>query len=178
MLHSFHTLESENMDYVLRPATLDDIPFLWDMLYYAAHMSEEGATSSQAAREHPDLNKWVDHWGRAGDRGVIAFDPVTARKLGAAWLRLLPEGFSTGYVDDETPELAIAVMPECIGQGVGSALLAALIDAARAEFPAIVLTVRHGNPARHLYEQHGFVEIDTVANHVGTKSAKMLLKLR
>jgi ribosomal protein S18 acetylase RimI-like enzyme len=166
------------MNFSLRPATLDDVPFLWDMLYYAAHMSEEGATSSEAARDHPDLNKWVDGWGRAGDRGMIAFDPATQRKLGAAWLRLLPEGFSTGYVDDETPELAIAVAPECIGQGVGAALLAALIESVRAEFPAIVLTVRHDNPARRLYERCGFVEIDAVANHVGTKSAKMLLKLR
>ena len=166
------------MNFAVRPATADDVPFLWDMLYYAARMPEEGFTSSEAARGHPSLNKWVDGWGRAGDRGVIAFDPVTLRKLGSAWLRLLPEGFSTGYVDDETPELAIAVLPECIGQGIGSALLAALIDSVKDDVPAIVLTVRHGNPARHLYERHGFVEIDTVANHVGTKSAKMLLKLR
>ncbi len=166
------------MNFSLRPVRLDDIPFLWDMLYYAAHLSEEGATSSDAARVHPSLNKWVDGWGRAGDRGMIAFDPLTQRKLGAAWLRLLPEGFSTGYVDDQTPELAIAVAPECVGQGIGSALLAALIASVQTEFSAIVLTVRHGNPARRLYERHGFVEIDTVDNHVGTKSAKMLLKFR
>ncbi len=164
------------MDFSLRPTTLEDVPFLWDMLYYAAHMSEEGFTSSEAAHDHPSLNKWVDGWGRAGDRGMIAFEPVTQRKLGAAWLRLLPAGFSTGYVDDQTPELAIAVMPECIGQGVGSAMLAALIDSVKDDVPAIVLTVRHGNPARHLYERHGFVQIDTVGNHVGTRSAKMLLK--
>ncbi len=109
---------------------------------------------------------------------MIAFDPVTQRRLGAAWLRQLPAGFSTGYIDDQTPELAIAVEPECIGQGVGSAMLAALIDSVRDVVPAIVLTVRHGNPARRLYERHGFVEADTVTNRAGTRSAKMLLKFR
>ncbi len=166
------------MNFSLRPATLDDVPFLWDMLYYAAHLSEDGVTSSEAARDHPWLDMWVKDWGRAGDQGVIAFDAVTQRKLGAAWLRLLPAGFSTGYIDDHTPELAIAVAPECIGQGVGSAMLGMLIESVKGEVPAIVLTVRHGNPARRLYERHGFVEIDTVTNRVGTKSAKMLLKLR
>jgi hypothetical protein len=52
------------------------------------------------------------------------------------------------------------------------------MDTVRADVPAIVLTVRHGSPARHLYEPHDFVEIDTVINHAGTRSAKMLLKLR
>ncbi len=166
------------MDYSLRPVSRDDIPFLWDMLYYAAHKAEEGVTSSDALHDDPRLNMWVTDWGRAGDCGIIAFDPLTQYKLGAAWLRILPEGFSTGYMDDETPELAIAVAPECTGQGVGSAMLAALIDAVRAEVPAIVLTVRHGNPACHLYERHGFVAIGDVTNRVGHKSAKMLLKLR
>lgn len=165
------------MSFSLRPVTTDDIPFLWDMLYYAAHMSEDGIASSDAARQDPQLDLWVAGWGRVGDHGMLAFDPETSRKLGAAWVRILPEGFSTGYVDDRTPELAIAVLPECIGQGIGSALLSALVDAVRAEVPAIVLTVRHGNPARRLYERHGFAVIDEVANRAGTRSSKMLLRI-
>ncbi len=164
------------MQTAIRSVTQDDVPFLWEMLYYAAHLSEEGAPP-EALKDHPRLNMWVEDWGQEGDRGILAFDPATGRSLGAAWLRLLPEGFSTGYIDDETPELAIAVLPECIGQGIGSALLRALVDAVRADVPGIVLTVREGNPARHLYERHGFVEIDRVANRVGTQSSKMLLKL-
>ncbi len=164
------------MHFSLRPLTLDDIPFLWDMLYYAAHMSEDGAVSADAARGDPRFNMWVNDWGRPGDHGLIAFEPGSGRKLGAAWVRLLPKGFSTGYVDEQTPELSIAVLPECIGQGIGSALLAALIDAVHPEFPAIVLTVREGNPARCLYERHGFVVIDEVPNRASTTSSKMLLE--
>jgi ribosomal protein S18 acetylase RimI-like enzyme len=164
------------VDYSIRPVTPDDVPFLWEMLYYAAHMSEDGVLSPEAAKDDPRLNMWVEDWGRGGDRGLVAVEADSGRKLGAAWLRLQPQGFSTGYIDDETPELAIAVLPECTGQGIGSALLTALIGAVREEVPAIVLTVREGNPARKLYERQGFVAIKEVTNRVGTRSSKMLLR--
>jgi len=166
------------MQVSVRPITSEDIPFLWEMLYYAARMAEDGATSSDAAKDDPHLNIYVKDWGKRGDQGAIAFDPQTSRKLGAAWLRLLTEDKSHyGYYDDETPELAIATLPEVTGQGIGSILLGALIEQACGQIPAIVLTVRGDNPARRLYERFGFQVIDEVTNRVGTKSGKMLLKL-
>lgn len=165
------------MQFSIRPVTLEDVPFLWDMLYYAARMSEDGATSSDAARDDPRLNFYVKDWGRRGDRGLIAYDPQSLRKLGAAWIRFLTDDKSYyGYFDDQTPELAIAVLPEVMGQGVGSALLLNLIDKVRSEVPAIVLTVRNNNPAKNLYERFGFITVDEVINRVGTKSSKMVLK--
>lgn len=165
------------MKFSIRPVTSDDVPFLWDMLYYAARMSEDGATSSDAARDDPRLNIYVKDWGRRGDRGLIAYEPQSLRKLGAAWVRFLTDDKSYyGYYDDQTPELAIAVLPEVTGQGVGSALLSELIDKARSEVPAIVLTVRNNNPAKNLYERFGFITVDEVINRVGTKSSKMVLK--
>ena len=83
-----------------------------------------------------------------------------------------------GYDDDETPELAIAVLPELIGQGVGSALLSHLIEAVRGQVPALVLTVRNDNPVKKLYERFGFLVIDEVTKRVGSMFSKMLLKLK
>jgi ribosomal protein S18 acetylase RimI-like enzyme len=167
------------MKFFIRPISSDDIPFLWDMLFYAARMSEDGATSSDAAKDDPHLNIYVSGWGRRGDFGVLAFESQSSRPLGVAWLRLLTEDKSHyGYYDDETPELAIAVLPEMIGQGVGSALLSYLIEAVKGQVPAIVLTVRNDNPAKKLYERYGFIVIDEVTNRVGTMSSKMLLKLQ
>ena len=37
----------------LRYARASDESFLWDMLYYAAHMAEDGLVSSQDARIDP-----------------------------------------------------------------------------------------------------------------------------
>ncbi len=166
------------MQISIRPITSDDVLFLWEMLYYAAWMSKDGHTSYKPAMDDPHLNIYVKEWGKPGDQGIIAYDAESSRQLGAAWIRLLTEDKSHyGYYDDETPELAIATFPDVIGQGVGSAMLQALIAQARGHIPAIVLTVRSTNPAKRLYERFGFEVIDEVTNRVGTRSNKMLLKL-
>src|SRR6476659_4988892 len=116
-----------SLTYTIRPAAPADEPILWDMLFYAANMAEDGATSSAAARSHPYLAEFVAGWGRPGDLGVLAIDSDDGHALGAAWLRQL-SGAEKRYtaVVDGAPELAIAVAPAAIGQGVGGALLGGL----------------------------------------------------
>src|SRR5262245_56019396 len=100
------------MDYTIRSLTAEDEPWLWEMLYHAAHMQEEGAQSPDAARANPDLARYVAGWGRAGDMGCGAIEAASGRPIGAAWLRLpIGERKGYGYIDDRTPELSIAVLP-------------------------------------------------------------------
>jgi ribosomal protein S18 acetylase RimI-like enzyme len=80
-------------------------------------------------------------------------------------------------VAEDTPELAIAVRPDAIGQGIGGALLEALLDLARGQYSAVALSVRESNPARRLYERHGFVVVDTITNRVGGQSFVMQVDL-
>jgi ribosomal protein S18 acetylase RimI-like enzyme len=166
-------------NYSIRRATSDDTPILWDMLFYAANMAEDGATSSEAAKTHAYLAEFVEGWARVGDLGVIASDSAAGHVLGAAWLRQL-SGPEKRYaaVADGVPELAIAVVPAAIGQGIGGALLGALLDLARGQYPAVALSVRVSNPARRLYERHGFVVVDTITNRVGGRSFVMQVELR
>jgi ribosomal protein S18 acetylase RimI-like enzyme len=165
--------------FIIRPVSSHDVSFLWDMLFYAAHMAEDGATSSAAARQNPFLAQYVEGWGRSGDLGFVAIEANSnaQQRLGAAWVRLLIDNKqSASYVDERTPELAIAVLPSLIGQGIGTALVKHLIAVARVQYPAIVLSVRAGNPAVQLYQRLGFRVIDEIINRVGTKSYKMLIK--
>jgi ribosomal protein S18 acetylase RimI-like enzyme len=99
----------------------------------------------------------VKGWGRPGDTVLIAVDD--AFPVGAAWYRLFRNdqpGY--GFVDEETPELAIAVVPSRRGHGVGEALLEALCERARADgYRALSLSVARDNPGLvAFYEQHGF----------------------
>jgi len=81
--------------------------------------------------------------------------------VGAAWYRLFEEdepGY--GFVDRNTPELTIAVVPSRRGRGVGEELLDALLERARsARYTAVSLSVEPDNPALHLYEKHGFSKV-------------------
>ncbi len=165
------------MNYTIHPIAKADEPFLWEMLYYAAHMDEEGETSVLAAKYNPDLIKYVEDWGRKTDRGCIARKPDSKQQVGAAWIRLLTGKDKTiSYIDEFTPELVIAVLPEYVGRGVGTQLLARLIETVKEDFPAIVLSVRATNPARHLYERMGFVVVSDATNRIGTASVNMLLR--
>ena len=166
------------MNPMIRMATQDDEPFLWEMLYFAAHMDEDGEVSSEAAKQNPDLVKYVNGWGRETDIGCIALEPHSNQPIGAAWIRLLiANEKTTSYVDDITPELAIAVLPEYLGGGVGTLLLQHLLEAAKQRYPRVVLSVRATNPAKRLYERMGFVVIGEIANRVGTPSSYMVVQL-
>lgn len=142
----------------IRPVQADDLPFLWDMLWEAAAVDAGmRARGKDAALADPLNRKYLDGWGRLGDAGVVAADE-TGRRLGAAWYRLfLVEAASYGFVAADIPELAIGVAAEARGQGVGSALLDALLAMAREQvYQAVSLSVDRRNPARGLYERHGF----------------------
>lgn len=162
---------------LIRPLERGDEPFLWQMLYYAAHMQEDGETSLEAAKQNTGLQKYVQDWGYETDIGVIALHPEDQRPLGTAWIRrLVEEEKMSRLIPDGTPELAIAVLPDFLGQGIGAHMLNSLLEMAREIYPAVMLSVRKSNPARNLYERVGFEVIDTALNRVGSESFVMLVR--
>jgi ribosomal protein S18 acetylase RimI-like enzyme len=102
------------------------------------------------------VQRYVERWGRPGDTALIAIHDF--QRVGAAWYRLFTdENRGYAFVDEETPELSIAIVPNKRGTGLGSELLDALLDRARADgYDAITLSVEKDSPAVGLYERHGF----------------------
>jgi GNAT superfamily N-acetyltransferase len=133
---------------VLRRGGAQDVRFLRDMLVHAYYWRARVPGSL--------VSRYVRGWGRPGDTAVIALEG--GFPVGAAWFRVFPAGEpGYGFVDEATPELAIAVVPSKRGHGVGDELLKALLEKARAGgHRRISLSVEPGNPARKLYERHGF----------------------
>ncbi|HEX9993956.1 MAG TPA: GNAT family N-acetyltransferase [Acidimicrobiales bacterium] len=145
---------------ILRPAGAGDVDFLHAMLYEAAHWSPDRPRMDRAeARTHPRMAHYVDGFPRPGDAGVVAEED--GRPIGAAWYRRFSaDAPADGFVAEDIPEVAIAVVAEARGRGVGTALLTALLDRAAAEgLGAVSLSVEDANPARRLYEHVGFERV-------------------
>ena len=145
------------MHYSIRPLSPSDQRFLWEMLYQSLHVAEGSPRLPRNVTAQPALAKYVKAWGRAGDIGFVAVDLRSGEPLGAAWLRLLTgDERGYGHVDDETPELGMAILPEHRGQGIGSDLLRRLLTAAAATYRSVCLSVSADNRAVRLYMRAGF----------------------
>ena len=135
---------------MIRKGTQADVPFMRAMLAHAYHWHVAGLETDIP------LTRYVDGWGRAGDVAVISADG--ANRTGAAWFRRFSSpapGY--GFVDAETPELTIAVVPSMRRHGLGQQLLDALLERAAAEGVAqISLSVQKGSDAVAFYERNGF----------------------
>jgi ribosomal protein S18 acetylase RimI-like enzyme len=136
---------------VIRKASGRDAPFLRDMVKHAYYWRwGEPETADVPA------SSYVEGWGRPGDCGLILIDE--SFPVGAAWYRLFTaDRPGYGFLDEQTPELTIAVVPSRRGRGFGAELLTALLEQAREDgHSSLSLSVEKDNPAVALYERFGF----------------------
>lgn len=156
----------------IRHATTEDDEFLKEMLAVAADWRPDARVRSVAEiMAEPALAHYVAGWPAEGYAGFVAED---GRPVGAAWWRFFPQNDpGYGFVDDRTPEVSIGLVADARRQGIGTALLEALIEEAQSRaLPALSLSVEPDNPAMALYQRLGFVTVGHVAG-----SVTMVLKL-
>jgi GNAT superfamily N-acetyltransferase len=144
----------------LRPIAGDDLPFLREMLLAALFWRGNQEFPDEFVLKHPKVAMYHEGWGRPGDVAFVAFDGT--ERVGAVWCRTFTEAVhGDGYVDEMTPELAIAVVASHRGHGVGTALLERMHDHERgAGVARISLSVNEDNPARALYLSLGYVDME------------------
>ena len=148
--------------WIIRRATLEDDPFLGDMLVEAANWSDEWKKKSrERIFSTPRIAHYIAGWPRESDLGVVA--EASGQPVGAAWLRFLPASDpGYGFMAADVPELTIGVAASWRGRGVGRALLRAVADEARsAGIERISLSVERKNYAQKLYSSEGYRIVDS-----------------
>lgn len=129
---------------------------LTDMLHYAMRLDDVNKSLSDI----PKLAIYNEFYGYTSkDLGLYAL--VDNQLAGAVWIRRLnADHGSNGYIDDSTPILNIAVLPEFRMNAIGSQMLEQLFIEAGALYEQISVSVVRDSPAVGFYERHGFVKYD------------------
>ncbi|MDJ0923320.1 MAG: GNAT family N-acetyltransferase [Acidimicrobiia bacterium] len=145
------------MDATIRPVTRNDEPFLWDMLYEAIFVPPGEPILPRSILNQADLAHYVTDFGLwPGDLGFVA--ELAGNPVGAGWVRRFRiDDPGYGFVDEDTPELSIAIRPAHRGGGIGTRLIEALV----AVVPRCSLSTDRRNRAVNLYERHGFCVVAT-----------------
>lgn len=137
---------------VIREITNAEYPLLKDFLYHAIFVPPGVEPPAREIIYEPEIFVYIKDFGGDDDCGVIA--EQNGRIIGAAWARVIP---AYGHVDNDTPELAISVLPEYRAQGVGTMLMSRLFELLRKRgYKRTSLSVQKDNPAARLYKRLGY----------------------
>ena len=131
-----------------------ELLFLEEMLFQAIFVADKDVVLPREIIEQPDLKKYIQDFGQDGDYCLVAeqYDKL----IGAIWIRFI-NGY--GFVDNDTPELSMAVLKGHRGKGIGKQLLTKMIDRLRDNrLKRISLSVDKENFAHGFYKKHGFVD--------------------
>jgi GrpB-like predicted nucleotidyltransferase (UPF0157 family)/ribosomal protein S18 acetylase RimI-like enzyme len=140
-----------------RPIGPDDQQRLWRWLHVALWDPPPATLRPKEVLDSPHVRIYAENWGRPGDVGIAGEIDDAAIPVGACWMRLVPGGAGLAHVDEETPQLGIAVEPLYQRMGYGRLLMIAALAAAREHgYRQVSLTVHPQNPAIRMYEQCGF----------------------
>ena len=129
-----------------------EYPLLEDFLYNAIFLPPGSEPVPREIIFEPEIYIYVKDFGRADDCCLVA--ELDGEIIGVAWARIIP---AYGHIDDETPELAISVLSEYRGKGVGTMLMSCLFEQLRGGgYMRTSLSVQKDNPAVRFYERLGY----------------------
>ena len=159
----------------IRPILDTDYDCLPEFLYQAVYIPEGEELPHRSIIYDPEIFVYIKDFGtRPGDFGVVA--ELNGQVIGAAWTRIIP---AYGHIDMETPELAISVLPELRGCGIGVRLMKKLFEVLRQnKYKQTSLSVQKDNPAVRFYQRLGYVVSGERTDHAGHEDYIMLKHLK
>lgn len=111
------------MDTIIRKLSPEEYGLLREFLYQAIYLPEGIEPPPRSVVDLPELQVYIADFGtRSGDYCLVA--EVKKQVVGAVWSRIMED---YGHIDGSTPSLAISLLPEYRGLGIGTRLLLTLV---------------------------------------------------
>lgn len=146
-----------NNEVVIRTMLPAEYPLLEDFMYEAIHQPDPENPYPKELIYYPQVSVYWEKWGTKQDDHCLL---ATQNNViaGAIWARTFhTEIKGYGYIDEHTPEIAMAVFKEYRNQGIGTQLIKQMINLLQEKnYQQVSLSISKGNPAVHLYERMGF----------------------
>ena len=145
------------MNYTIRELSIDERDVLEIFLYHAIYIPEGITPPPFEIINQPELQVYIERFGEQdGDICLVAeFD---SKIVGAVWVRIMND---YGHVSDDMPSLAISLLPEFRGKGIGTALMQSMQEiVSKQGYKGISLSVQKQNYATNMYRKLGFNTIE------------------
>ena len=145
------------MNTIIRKIHPEEYDLLREFLYQAIYLPEGVEPPPWSVVDLPELQVYVTDFGTwPGDHCLVA--EAEGKVVGAAWCRIMED---YGHIDNDTPSLAISLLPEYRGMGIGTRLLNALLLLLQENgYRQGSLSVQKENPALRLYQRMGFKAVE------------------
>lgn len=123
--------------------------FLYEAIFIPAGMEKP----PREIVKQPELEVYIRDFGcKKDDHALVA--EAKNKIIGAVWVRIMDD---YGHINDETPSLAISVLNEYRGNGVGTALMEKMLDhLSMSGYTCVSLSVHKANYAAKMYHNLGF----------------------
>lgn len=152
-----YRMKVSDVEYGIRPLAENEIPLLDEFLYQAIFIPEGVRPPDRAIIRQPELQVYIRDFGKNETDHCLVAD-ADGKIVGAVWARIMDD---YGHVDDETPSLAISLLPEYRNKGIGTALMLRMLDLlAKSGYRRTSLAVQKANYAAGMYEAVGFGTVD------------------
>ena len=160
----------------IRPIHAGERELLEDFIYNAIFLPPGAEPVPREIIFDPEIYIYVEGFDPDANPGDLGFAVMRdAEVIGAAWTRIIP---AYGHIDERTPELAISVLSDDRGQGIGAMLMARLFAALKGRgFSRTSLSVQKDNPAVRFYPRLGYEITGEKLDHADNEDWLMVKEL-
>ena len=150
-----------------------EYPVLEDFLYHSIFLPSGAEPLPREIIFEPEIFVYIKDFEGEDDCGIVA--EYDGQIVGSAWTRIIT---AYGHIDNKTPELAISVLPNWRGQGIGSKMMISLFELLRERgYQQTSLSVQKDNPAVRFYERLGYEIADDRVDHANHEDFVMIKRL-